>query len=69
MPEIKVTKNGVKIGCYEVCRRNSGIEIIKESDNQSSTVYYGLWWKAPVFPNIMQAVRFLKENWEILMPQ
>ena len=72
MPEIKVCrdcfgKRIIKISNYEISRNEDGVKIVRHESFGRYTVYDRIFGeKAPIFPNFMQAARFVKENWETI---
>lgn len=53
---------------YEIRKNGNGTwEIVRRGPFAINDTYYGLWDKTPCFPNMMQAVKFLKENWSTMM--
>ena len=72
MPKIFKGKNifgkrVIRVDDYEICKGSCGWEIVKLQPYARCTSYFGLWDKVPTFPNMMQAYRFLKENWAEMM--
>ena len=58
----------IRVDDYEIIKKQDGrVQIVKIMPWSRNTAYYGLWDRVPEFPNMMQAYRFLKENWSIMM--
>lgn len=57
----------IRVEDYEICKSSGKWEIIHIRPYSRNVTYYGLWDRVPSFPNMMQAYRFLKENWSTII--